>query len=277
VNWLQKAKMWARSIKRDVVALWLAARDARVPWYAKLMAGCVAAYALSPIDLIPDFIPVLGYLDDILLVPLGIMLAVRMIPACVMQDLRMKAAAKEGKPISVLAASVIVLLWIAGAALLAWIPVRSGLVFGWRCRLGRTERHDVVGAPGSIASYAGDMIYLPPMHGLLDQRHGDGNRHPSGLEADLVFGLVGGLLQGNRSKMSRLPVGVGHDGIEAEGRELRHADPASHLPREIVRQVGSEIVDLDAVEITAVEGAHQVRGRGELLPERRNERRHPKS
>mgnify|MGYP003650235598 FL=1 len=65
--WLQKAKTWARSIKRDIVALWIAARDQRVPWYAKLAAGCVAAYALSPIDLIPDFIPVLGYLDDIIL------------------------------------------------------------------------------------------------------------------------------------------------------------------------------------------------------------------
>lgn len=71
---------WLRSTRRDVIALWLAARDPRTPWYAKLAAGAVAAYALSPIDLIPDFIPVLGYLDDVILVPLGIMLAVKLVP-----------------------------------------------------------------------------------------------------------------------------------------------------------------------------------------------------
>ncbi len=81
---LQDLKAWARRIKRDVVALWLAARDSRVPVAAKVVAGIVAAYALSPIDLIPDFIPILGYLDDLILVPLGIALAVRMIPAAVM-------------------------------------------------------------------------------------------------------------------------------------------------------------------------------------------------
>ena len=69
MKWLDRARRWARGIKRDVVVLWLAARDRRVPWYAKLAAGAVAAYALSPIDLIPDFSPVLGYLDDVLLLP----------------------------------------------------------------------------------------------------------------------------------------------------------------------------------------------------------------
>ena len=73
---LSEAKQWARALKRDVVALWIAARDPRTPWYAKVAAGVVAAYALSPIDLIPDFVPVLGYLDDIVIVPLGIALAV---------------------------------------------------------------------------------------------------------------------------------------------------------------------------------------------------------
>lgn len=77
---LERAKKWARAIKRDIVALWLASRDPRVPWYAKVAAGSVAAYALSPIDLIPDFIPVLVYLDDLLIVPLGILLVVRLIP-----------------------------------------------------------------------------------------------------------------------------------------------------------------------------------------------------
>jgi uncharacterized membrane protein YkvA (DUF1232 family) len=72
-----KLRGWARGIKRDVMALWLAARDPRTPWYAKAVAATVAAYALSPIDLIPDFIPVLGYLDDLIIVPLGIVLAVK--------------------------------------------------------------------------------------------------------------------------------------------------------------------------------------------------------
>ena len=78
---LERAKQWARLIKRDVIALWIAARDPRVPWYAKALAMAVAAYALSPIDLIPDFIPVLGYLDDLVIVPLGILLVVRLVPA----------------------------------------------------------------------------------------------------------------------------------------------------------------------------------------------------
>src|SRR3546814_19345602 len=81
-----RLRHWARTIRRDVVALYLAARDPRVPWYAKALAACVAAYALSPIDLIPDFIPVLGYLDDVILVPLGILLAVRHVPAHVMAE-----------------------------------------------------------------------------------------------------------------------------------------------------------------------------------------------
>ena len=68
---LERIKQWARAIKRDVIALWIAARDPRVPWYAKALAMAIAAYALSPIDLIPDFIPVLGYLDDLVIVPLG--------------------------------------------------------------------------------------------------------------------------------------------------------------------------------------------------------------
>lgn len=119
-NWLQQAKTWARSIKRDIVALWIAARDQRVPWYAKLAAGCVAAYALSPIDLIPDFIPVLGYLDDIILVPLGIMLAVRLIPAALMAEFRATAAARVSRPMSRIAAAVVILVWLGTLALFVW-------------------------------------------------------------------------------------------------------------------------------------------------------------
>jgi uncharacterized membrane protein YkvA (DUF1232 family) len=77
---LDDVKQWARALKRDVLALWIAARDRRTPWYAKAAAGAVAAYALSPIDLIPDFVPVLGYLDDLVIVPLGIALAIRLVP-----------------------------------------------------------------------------------------------------------------------------------------------------------------------------------------------------
>lgn len=112
---------WARTIKRDVVALYLAARDPRVPWHAKALAACVAAYALSPIDLIPDFIPVLGYLDDIILVPLGILLAVKLVPADVMAELRAEAENQvANRPINRTAAVVIVLIWLVALGMLAW-------------------------------------------------------------------------------------------------------------------------------------------------------------
>lgn len=97
--WLQQAKQWARAVKRDVIALWLAARDARVSWPAKLLAAGVAAYALSPIDLIPHFIPVLGYLDDLILVPLGIMLAVHLVPPPLMIEFRAAAAVRAQRPV----------------------------------------------------------------------------------------------------------------------------------------------------------------------------------
>jgi uncharacterized membrane protein YkvA (DUF1232 family) len=123
---LQRAKRWARNIKRDVVALWLAARDPRVPWYAKLMAGAVAAYALSPIDLIPDFIPILGYLDDLIIVPIGILLAVRMIPAPLMAEFRAEADRRAGRPASRAGMMVIILIWLASIAVVAMI-VRARL------------------------------------------------------------------------------------------------------------------------------------------------------
>jgi uncharacterized membrane protein YkvA (DUF1232 family) len=109
---ISKAKLWAKSLKRDIVALWLAARDSRVPWYAKAVAGGVAAYALSPIDLIPDFIPVLGYLDDLLIVPFGIMLAVRLIPSDVMAQLRVAAAARLERPSGRAGLVVILAIWL---------------------------------------------------------------------------------------------------------------------------------------------------------------------
>lgn len=111
---------WARDIKRDILALWFAARDKRTPLAAKLIAGAVAAYALSPIDLIPDFIPVLGYLDDLILVPLGIAVAVRLIPAPLMTDFRRLASSRAARPRSLFAAAAIVALWVVAAAGGGW-------------------------------------------------------------------------------------------------------------------------------------------------------------
>lgn len=111
---------WAHSIKRDTVALYLATRDPRTPWYAKALAGVVVAYALSPIDLIPDFIPVVGYLDDLLLLPLGIWVAIKLIPAQVMEENRARAAIVSDRPVSRTAAVAIVAIWIGAAALLGW-------------------------------------------------------------------------------------------------------------------------------------------------------------
>ena len=108
---ISQAKKWAKSLKRDIVALWLAARDPRVPWHAKAVAGAVAAYALSPVDLIPDFIPVLGYLDDIILVPLGILLAVRLIPPPLMAELRAQAAERAERPVSRTGLIFILAVW----------------------------------------------------------------------------------------------------------------------------------------------------------------------
>jgi len=110
-------KAWAGRLKRDVVALWLAARDPRTPWHAKALAGFVAAYALSPIDLIPDFIPVIGWLDDLLIVPAGIWLAVRRVPPALMAEFRDRAVSRS-RPRSPLAAVIIVSLWLAAAGLI---------------------------------------------------------------------------------------------------------------------------------------------------------------
>lgn len=108
---LERAKQWARLLKRDVLALWIAARDSRTPWYAKLAAGAVAAYALSPIDLIPDFIPILGYLDDLIIVPLGIMLAIRLIPLKLMAELRATASMRLERPSSRAGLIFILAVW----------------------------------------------------------------------------------------------------------------------------------------------------------------------
>jgi len=111
---------WARALKRDVMTLWFCARHPGTPWWLRLLVVALAAYALSPIDLIPDFIPVLGYLDDLLLLPLGIWLVVRLLPAAVLAECREQAAQwaqrNEARPVSRVAAAVVLLIWIALAS-----------------------------------------------------------------------------------------------------------------------------------------------------------------
>ena len=116
-----RLKAWALSLRRDATALWLAARDPRVPWTAKALCALAAGYALSPIDLIPDFIPILGLLDELVLLPLALWAAARLIPPAVMSDLRAQAALRTDKPVSRAAAVFIVVLWILLAVLAAWV------------------------------------------------------------------------------------------------------------------------------------------------------------
>lgn len=116
---IQLWKRRARQLKSETYALLLAYRDPRVPWYAKVFAALVVAYAFSPMDLIPDFVPVLGYLDDLLLVPLGIALAFKMIPPAVVAESRLKAqeALSEQRPQNWIAAGIIVVIWLLLVAL----------------------------------------------------------------------------------------------------------------------------------------------------------------
>jgi uncharacterized membrane protein YkvA (DUF1232 family) len=111
-----RLKDWTASLKRDGHALYLAARDPRVPWYAKALALAVAAYAASPIDLIPDFIPVIGYIDDLIIVPLGILLVIKLIPPQIMAEHRKLAAAAQDRPVSKVAGAIIVVIWILALA-----------------------------------------------------------------------------------------------------------------------------------------------------------------
>jgi len=119
---IEEWKQRARGLKIEVRALYLAYKDPRVPWYAKVMAACVVGYALSPIDLIPDPIPVLGYLDDLVIVPLGVLLARRLIPEAVLAECREKARGLQGKPANWWAAGVIIAIWILlAAAITVWL------------------------------------------------------------------------------------------------------------------------------------------------------------
>jgi len=127
---LDGIKAWARALLLDVHAIYLAARDPRVPWYAKILAIAVAGYALSPIDLIPDFIPVLGYLDDLIIVPLGVWLVVSLIPEQVMAEYRAIANTAGQRPRSKAGAIAIVAAWMIAAGMLGWAGY---------CRWGRSS------------------------------------------------------------------------------------------------------------------------------------------
>lgn len=123
---LRRLKTWARALKRELVAVALALRDPRTPWYARALGALVVAYAFSPIDLIPDFVPVLGLLDDLLLVPLGLWLVVRWIPAPVMDAARVEAEAREDgtKPVSWAGALGVAAVWVLGAAAIGLVSWR---------------------------------------------------------------------------------------------------------------------------------------------------------
>ena len=116
---LTELKQRVRHLKAETFALYLAARDPRTPWYAKLLVAGIVAYALSPIDLIPDFVPVLGYLDDLILIPIGIALAIKLVPHQVLAECRARAqeTIQNGKPVSWVAGAVIVVIWLILAAL----------------------------------------------------------------------------------------------------------------------------------------------------------------
>ena len=125
---VKKIKAWAKNLKRQIFILYFAYKDERVPWYAKVFTACVVAYAFSPIDLIPDFIPILGYLDDIIIVPFGIMFALKMIPKSVTSDCEVKAEEmmENGKPKNWIVGSLIVLIW---SLIILWLIVKAYQLF----------------------------------------------------------------------------------------------------------------------------------------------------
>jgi uncharacterized membrane protein YkvA (DUF1232 family) len=124
-NPIGRLERWARRLKIEIYALYLAYRDPRVPWYARVFAALVVGYAFSPIDLIPDVIPVLGYLDDLLVVPLGIALAIRMIPSPVLAECREEARNAKDRPVNKVAAVVVVAIWMALAVSAVWLVARA--------------------------------------------------------------------------------------------------------------------------------------------------------
>lgn len=125
---LKKLKIWAKKLKRQIFTLYFAYKDERVQWYAKIFIACVVAYAFSPIDLIPDFIPILGYLDDVLLVPLGIIISLKLIPENVKVDCEIKAEEmmNKGKPKNWIIGSFILLVWVV---IFIWVILKVYQLF----------------------------------------------------------------------------------------------------------------------------------------------------
>jgi uncharacterized membrane protein YkvA (DUF1232 family) len=123
---VERLKRWAGRLKTEVYALYLAYKDRRVPWYTRLFAALVVGYAFSPIDLIPDPIPIFGYLDDLILVPLGVALAIKMIPSGILAEHRERAQAvmAAGKHVNWIAAAVVAAVWISLAALAVYLVAR---------------------------------------------------------------------------------------------------------------------------------------------------------
>lgn len=121
---MKRLKAWAQALKRDVMTLWFVLKHPDTPWYARALAAVITAYALSPIDLIPDFIPVLGYLDDLIIVPAGVWLLLRIVPAQVLADSRVQSEQwfleQKKKPRSLVGLAIILVLW--GVA--AWAAYR---------------------------------------------------------------------------------------------------------------------------------------------------------
>jgi uncharacterized membrane protein YkvA (DUF1232 family) len=122
---IRRLESWARRLKVEVYALYLAYKDQRVPWYARVFAVVVVGYAFSPIDLIPDVVPVLGHLDDLILIPLGVALAIKMIPPDVLAECRQEARDAKDRPVNRVAAVVVVVVWIALAALAVGLVTRA--------------------------------------------------------------------------------------------------------------------------------------------------------
>lgn len=123
MNPFERLKLWARRLKTEVYALYLACKDPRVPWYARALAAVVVGYAFSPIDLIPDPIPILGYLDDVILIPLGVALVIRMIPHEVLAECREEAKTMRDRPVNRVAAAVVVSIWVL-LAVVAFLLLR---------------------------------------------------------------------------------------------------------------------------------------------------------
>jgi uncharacterized membrane protein YkvA (DUF1232 family) len=132
MTWLATLHQRARQLKAETWALALAVRDPRTPWYAKLLVAGIVAYACSPIDLIPDFVPVLGYFDDLVLIPIGIALTMRLVPPAVLIECRARAqeTMQDGKPVSWVAGAVIVVLWLSVVVLgLVWVAKAGRKMF----------------------------------------------------------------------------------------------------------------------------------------------------